>query len=47
METIEETYRCQFCGTYSPAMEWDLNNNCCPDCGEKYDPLLAQEEEDE
>lgn len=41
----EEVYRCQFCTEESPASEWGPNDRC-PKCRKKYDPILAQEEDD-
>lgn len=37
-------YRCQFCGEESPAKEW--KNDVCPECGRKYDCILAQDSEE-
>lgn len=37
-------YRCQFCEKESPASEWA--DNKCPLCGEEYDWVLAQDEEE-
>lgn len=48
------TYRCQFCGEFSKAKDWennlnDLGEEQCPKCGRAYDvnaAILAQEGDD-
>ncbi len=42
----EEVYRCQFCGKEALAREWKQDGNECPSCGQLYDYLLAQDEDD-
>jgi rubrerythrin len=43
MSMTEQTagYRCQFCGKVSPAKDW--KDDKCPKCGREYDPILAQD----
>ena len=41
---VEEKYKCQFCEKESPCNDW--NQDKCPKCGNKYDPILAQEMDD-
>lgn len=36
-------YCCQFCGKESYDTLW--KDDKCPECGEEYDPILAQDEE--
>jgi Zn finger protein HypA/HybF involved in hydrogenase expression len=43
--TKPQKYRCQFCEQHSPAKEW--KKDCCPKCGREYDPILAQDEEED
>lgn len=39
-----DVYRCQFCEKFSNKKNW--KDNACPNCGGKYDPILAQEGDD-
>lgn len=40
-----EMIRCQFCERESSGT-WLGDGDVCPDCGKKYDPILAQEGDD-
>ena len=40
-------YRCQFCHEASPVTEWKGDGADCPKCGQKYDAILVQDEDDE
>lgn len=42
---MSERIRCQFCGKESPRKDWKKDE--CPECGEQYDAILAQEGDDE
>lgn len=44
MATNAETYKCQFCEKESSPAEWI--DDKCPECGRKYDAILAQEGDD-
>lgn len=41
-----EMIRCQFCERESRRGNWRGGGDICPDCGKKYDPILAQEGDD-
>lgn len=41
-----EVIRCQFCERESRRGNWRGGGDVCPDCGKKYDPILAQEGDD-
>ena len=43
-ENLKEEWRCQFCEKLSLAKNW--KDDRCPECGNKYDALLAQEGDD-
>jgi len=40
------TYRCQFCLKDTPINKWKAGGDTCPECGKKYDYMLAQEGDD-
>jgi len=38
--------RCQFCQAVSHSSLWKKSKDACPQCGRRYDAILAQEGDD-
>jgi lipopolysaccharide biosynthesis regulator YciM len=43
---VRDMYKCQFCEHEAPREYWQ-DGSICPNCGQAYDAILAQDGDDE